>query len=186
MLSNGVREGAASPVTVSHQDEPLLPNDRVFHGDHDPRRKKYGRHGDINPGNILWYDDSDEAEHMLTGTLKIADFGQAEVNSYLSKTKRRDVANTLTYRPPECDAQPSIIRQPYDIWCLGCVYLEFVSWLLGGSSLVIAFSRKRMTPDVFQCNRDSDTFFQVDRNPDTLKPEFMIKPAVSQVSTSHN
>ncbi|KAL1795665.1 hypothetical protein ACET3X_005889 [Alternaria dauci] len=142
-------------------------------------QKKYGRHGDINPGNILWYDDSDADHDGLKGTLKLADFGQAELNTLLSRTQPRDVANTLTYRPPESDLQPKIVRQSYDIWCLGCVYLEFITWVLGGKSLLLTFSRERITPDAFQNNQPTDTFFQVVRDQETEQPEVMVKKAVT-------
>ena len=135
--------------------------------DEQTHKKKYGRHGDINPGNILWYDDSDADHEGLNGTLKLADFGQAELNTLLSRTQPRDVANTLTYRPPESDLQPKIVRQSYDIWCLGCAYLELISWQLGGEALLTKFTRRRMTPDVFQNNHLTGTFFQVVRNSET-------------------
>ena len=187
LLSNGVKERAASPLRVPDQySEDFHVIAQRFHNDGDTHLKRYGRHGDINPGNILWYGDDLNTKERLGGTLKIADFGQAEVNSLLSRTKRRSVANTLTYRPPECDLQPSVIRQSYDIWCLGCVYLEFVTWLLGGKKLYCRFNYLRMTPDVFQYNQDSDTFFQVERNSKTQNLEFMIKPAVTKVRTTRS
>ncbi|KAF1832271.1 hypothetical protein BDW02DRAFT_632158 [Decorospora gaudefroyi] len=143
--------------------------------------KTYGRHGDVNPGNILWYNDndsdSDADSGALKGTLKLADFGQAEINSLLSKTKQRSVANTLTYRPPECDLQPRVVRQSYDIWCLGCVYLEFITWVLGGKELLAKFCRMRLMRDVFQNNKPTDTFFQVVREQET--PKVMIKKSVT-------
>jgi serine/threonine protein kinase len=122
---------------------------------------------------------------VLSGTLKIADFGQAEFNSLKSRTARRDVANTLTYRPPECDRlvrnEQPIIRQRYDIWCLGCVFLEFVTWVLGGEELQEDFARERMTPDFFENQTLTDTFFQVRRNVDSDLHEVMVKPEVLQV-----
>jgi hypothetical protein len=149
-------------------------------------RKQYGRHGDINPGNILWYDDTDGKPCELTGTLKIADFGQAELNTLKSKTKERHVANTLTYRPPECDQGqdqiPPTIRQTYDMWCLGCVYLEFLTWFLGGSLLLTEFVQSRMTPDLYQNNMKTDAFFQAIRIPGEDSVEFMVKRAVLRVS----
>jgi serine/threonine protein kinase len=113
--------------------------------------------------------------------LKLADFGQAELNSLLSRTKPRSVANTLTYRPPECDLQDKTIRQSYDIWCLGCVLLEFVAWMLGGKDLMEKFSFKRLAPDVFQFNKKTDTFFQVVTNALTLATEVMVKKSVTDV-----
>lgn len=147
--------------------------------------KQYGRHGDINPGNILWYKDSDGEEGALQGTLKLADFGQAELNSLKSRTKPRSVANTLTYRPPECDQLPGqmapTIRQTYDMWCLGCVFLEFLTWMLGGDQLLNRFTSLRRTPDYFQIHDSTDTFFQVTRNTATGRLEVTVKDEVTQV-----
>ncbi|OAL02957.1 hypothetical protein IQ06DRAFT_375626 [Phaeosphaeriaceae sp. SRC1lsM3a] len=141
--------------------------------------KKYGRHGDITPGNILWFGDGSDDQEYLSGTLKLADFGQAELNSLLSKTQPKSVANTMTYRPPECDLQHKPIRQSYDIWCLGCVLLEFVAWMLGGKKLLHDFSRSRLSLDIFQHNKETDTFFQVTTNTWTRTPEVVVKKSVT-------
>lgn len=147
--------------------------------------KQYGRHGDINPGNILWYDDSNAAPGALRGTLKIADFGQAELNSLKSRTRPRSVANTLTYRPPECDRAldrtRNMIRQTYDMWCLGCVYLEFLTWFLGGDKLLQRFVKVRMTPDFFQNKQYTDTFFQVVMSSKKGEYEVVVKKEVIKV-----
>lgn len=144
--------------------------------------QKYGRHGDINPGNILWYNDPSHPKGTLSGTLKISDFGQAELNSRFSKSKPRSVANTLTYRPPECDLKPHVIRQSYDIWCLGCVYLEFVTWMLGGYPLVAEFARRRRSRDRFQFGQITDTFFEVEKHEEcTNQVKVRVKPVVAEV-----
>lgn len=148
--------------------------------EHDHRPKVYGRHGDIHPGNMLWFSPKPNDKKSLGGTLKIADFGQAELNCYMSKTKPRSVAHTVTYRPPENDVPNARISQVYDIWGLGCVYLEFVAWLLGGAKLVKKLSAQRLAPDLSR-NRDStDTFFQT-IDPTTLRRELKIKDKVVQV-----
>jgi hypothetical protein len=76
------------------------------------------------------------------------------------------VPNTITYRPPECDLLPMEIRQSFDIWCLGCVYLEFVTWLLGGAELVVKFGRFRWIPDYLRRYTTIDTFYEVEKDPD--------------------
>jgi serine/threonine protein kinase len=147
---------------------------------------RYGRHGDLNPQNILWFtEESEEPGEMaciLRGTLRIADFGTAEMNSLWSKSGIRDVANTMTYRPPECDSADRTIRQSFDIWCLGCVFLEFVTWTLGGAHLVRKFAMKRAQCDPYT-NVDSDTYFELVWNESTHKTEARIKPAVFEVCT---
>jgi serine/threonine protein kinase len=178
LLSNGVKERAASPIQVDPDSKVPTFFGPKFQGE--DNNKQYGRHGDINPANILWYNTGADNDASC-GTLKIADFGQAELSSLHSKTKRKHVANTMTYRPPECDLEPSIIRQSYDIWCLACVYLEFIASLLGGSELCKKFAISRLSPDIFLLNQPSDTYYQVVRNPKTQAPEFMVKEAVTMV-----
>lgn len=154
----------------------------AFNYDQEERESRvvYGRHGDITPSNILWFNGSDQDNGSLNGILKIADFGQAEINSMRSRSRQRDVAYTVTYRPPECDLQPPVIGQSFDIWCLGCVYLEFVAWALGGNRLYNEFARKRQAMDAF-IGQSTDTFYETTRSPNTLGLMVMIKPAVTQV-----
>lgn len=151
--------------------------------DKSAKQTKYGRHGDINPFNILWYDNDHSDKNALRGTLKITDFGQAELNTSMSKTNGQNVAMTMTYRPPECDLLPRVIRQSYDIWCLGCVFLEFVTWMLGGSQLLWDFIRMRFTPEaISQNNTCSDIFFQLVRREDSQQFQAVIKTEVTNVS----
>ncbi|KAJ4364678.1 hypothetical protein N0V83_009275 [Neocucurbitaria cava] len=183
-FSNGVRVRPSSPTWWRDQSQSTS-GDRTKHRDVPQNavlieEEKFGRHGDINPGNILWFHDSSTSGGTQKGTLKIADFGQAELNSAQSKTRPRDVANTMTYRPPECDIAPRIIRQSYDIWCLGCVYLEFVTWILGGKQLLERFNKRRSAPDRYLNNQKIDTFFEFVKNQDTAELEVGIKSSVTK------
>ncbi|KAM0420961.1 hypothetical protein ACHAPT_011204 [Fusarium lateritium] len=113
-----------------------------------PGRKLYGRHGDIKPQNILLFKDPQDPDGR--GILKICDFGQAELHSAHSRSNRpnTDVAISLFYRPPECDIKGGTISRAYDIWTIGCLYLEFVAWMLGGWNLVTRFALQRAGPDI--------------------------------------
>lgn len=185
MQSNGVLVRPLSPISIwssahtSHLKGLRFNDNKQTPEAHQTMR--YGRHGDINPGNILWYSDAVCEEQALSGTLKLADFGEAELNSRQSRTRMRSVANTLTYRPPECDIQPRAIRQSYDIWCLACVYLELITWVLGGQDLLETFTESRKAPDIFHDNDPTDTFFDFVRDPDTHVPEVRVKPAIAKV-----
>lgn len=163
----------------------------------DHMETKYGRHGDINPQNILWFrDDPEELGETLEvlgetlgtlrGTLKIADFGAAEMNSLRSRSGRRDVANTMTYRLPECDLANRTIRQSFDIWCLGCVFLEFVTWTLGGAGLFRSFARKRLSRDRAYGNKKTDTYFELVYDKSTGMMEANIKHSVLEVCLPHH
>ena len=104
-----------------------------IHGDGDvaglrPNDKNTGRHGDIKPENILWlkrHNDSDN--HLL-----ICDFGLSRFHSYLSQSVEKLPGYSPSYRPPECDLQRMKFSVKYDIWTLGCLLLDFLTWYLRG------------------------------------------------------
>jgi len=184
---NEIEEQTSVPRDTSYRSHGTVINRKRSPSDanriDDGLPKLYGRHGDIHPGNILWFDSNHIKNRLLSGTLKIADFGQAEMNSIISKTKHRSVAHTVTYRPPECDQPNAIIRQEYDMWCIGCVFLELVTWMLGGARLLIKFGKERISPDYFQNGIPTDTFFQV-IEPVTENLDVKVKDKVIQVSLS--
>ena len=142
-------------------------------------KKVWGRHGDIKPQNILWYRESRDSSSL--GTLKLADFGQAELNSQWSRSKHRgNIAYSLTYRAPEFDIPPNITHASYDIWSLGCVYLECVAWMIGGYNTVFEFAESRRSYDVVALE-DSDVFFNTIMS-ENEKEEAVLKPCIQQVS----
>jgi serine/threonine protein kinase len=113
----------------------------------DEKNKSYGRHGDINPGNILWYPAGDKGT-PLSGTLKIADFGRSEFRSMSSR--RPSIRKALCegtalhcldyadgqYTAPECEIPAGVLsdRRASDIWSLGCVFLDLLVWSLEGAN----------------------------------------------------
>lgn len=140
--------------------------------------QRWGRHGDLKPENILWFSNGNG------GTLKISDFGLAEystVHSRSYKPKSR-VAASMSYRPPECDLDGGLIGRSYDIWTLGCLYLEFITWLLGGWDYVRIFERKRMSWDsMWGEGMHTDTFFELVKCKNSTKFAARVKPAVKEV-----
>ncbi len=141
----------------------------------------YGRHGDIKPENVLWFVDPSGADGPL-GRLVLSDFGFGEFNSRASASNIPNdrVGRTPTYRPPECDVNGGTISRSFDIWCLGCLCLEFVAWLLGGHDLISRFERSRMSPYKYGIEFRTMVFFDfaLDRGREAL----IIKPAVTRVS----
>jgi serine/threonine protein kinase len=87
------------------------------------------------------------------------------------------VANTPTYRPPECEIEGSIVSRAFDIWSLGCVFLEFITWYLGGWSYLQTFVRHRKTKDIYAFN--SDPFFEIVKKEGRFGAR--VKPEVSEV-----
>jgi serine/threonine protein kinase len=116
-------------------------------------RTLYGRHGDIKPSNVLWFD----------GTLKLTDFGVAEFHGTLSRSglPKAGLRVSLDYRPPEVVVDGGSISRSYDIWSMGCLYLELIAWLLGGDSLVEKFKVKRTPKRWAKDDHRSAPFFEV-------------------------
>ncbi|KAK0701192.1 kinase-like domain-containing protein, partial [Apiosordaria backusii] len=148
------------------------------------------RHGDIKPQNILWFPDTNHKG----GILKLADFGTAEVKAE-EAASRQSYAWSQTYRPPEsCDyydyslPRQALVATSYDIWGLGCVFLEFIVWLFGGPDALVHFTTERYLED-----QSMDAHFQVGTaffvlRPDgiTGKPLAYVKKSVDQVCWTAN
>lgn len=116
-----------------------------------PPLRLFGRHGDIKPENILWFREN----RKDPGLLKLADFGVAnfstkdESKPEFNSSRHRLIASTPTYRSPENDFKDSPMGSSYDIWSLGCVYLEFIAWWFGHWKLVHGFAEERKADDKF-------------------------------------
>jgi serine/threonine protein kinase len=106
----------------------------------DKKEKVFGRHGDIKPENILWFQQSSESKDE-NGTLQLADFGLGRFHSRKSRSNVPwdEAIGSPTYEPPECKLHRPVSRA-YDIWSIGCLYLEFITWLLDGSAAITGLS----------------------------------------------
>ncbi|KAI1123388.1 kinase-like domain-containing protein [Nemania abortiva] len=107
-----------------------------------------GRHGDIKPANILRYAPRAGSQDTELGVLKISDFGLTRFHH--NHSHQREYTNgplaTRTYRAPEGDLKHTI-SDSWDLWSLGCLYLEFITWLLQGWDGVTTFSEERKRED---------------------------------------
>ncbi|RBA09666.1 hypothetical protein FPRO05_05602 [Fusarium proliferatum] len=125
----------------------------------------YGRHGDLKPENILWFDDYHGDLHHLA----ICDFGSTEFNSIYSKSlvdPEKVRGYSKTYQPPDSHVEDNV-NQRFDIWSLGCVFLEFISWLLlGHDETVEGFpaERTRGNPVSAAVVYKEDRFFYIDHS----------------------
>ncbi|KAI0530024.1 kinase-like domain-containing protein [Xylaria digitata] len=126
--------------------------------------KIYGVHGDLKPENILWFkgNDTDGANYSL-GTFKMADFGLTSFHGLGSRSKFKPPGYSLTYRAPEYDLM-SHVSQKYDMWSLGCVWIELVTWHLLGGDAVAAFRTERLEHTV--PGTKEDIFFSLPSHPD--------------------
>ncbi|KAM0332209.1 hypothetical protein ACHAQA_002484 [Verticillium albo-atrum] len=113
-------------------------------GEDTTEEDKFGRHTDVKPDNILWYRQYEEHCHHLV----LSDFGSAQFNSHDTRSNvlpgvagRKGTTNT--YQAPELIFGSEVTRR-YDIWSLGCVFLEFAVWFhQGGWPAVDEFAKQR-------------------------------------------
>jgi serine/threonine protein kinase len=94
--------------------------------------------------------------------LKIADFGITTFHSQLpgSSSDAQNKVGTLKYGSPEWFLRDKVL-QSNDIWSLGCVLLEFVTWYMLGLSGLEDFEERRLEPDSVIVGFVTDTFFSV-------------------------
>ncbi|GAP87363.1 putative serine threonine protein kinase [Rosellinia necatrix] len=112
----------------------------IHHPPHLPGQ--YGRHGDLKPDNILWYK---QCEDDPNGILVVSDMGFTVAHRTYSRSKDAayNTARTPSYYPPEIDNAGGTISSKYDVWTLGCVFLEMVTWFLGGKEELSQFVGNR-------------------------------------------
>ena len=152
-----------------------------------PKDETFGHHGDIKPENVLWFPDPGHAQ-TNQGTLKLSDFGLAEISIHQTRSMqaKSNYATSISYQAPESEIEGTgAIGRSYDIWTLGCLYLEFITWLIGGWDLVNHFSFLRIPKDEdFVLGQDGTKFYVLKPGSFTggkWNPTAEIKPAVSKV-----
>ncbi|RTE68881.1 hypothetical protein BHE90_016738 [Fusarium euwallaceae] len=124
-------EGLASGLRKVHRDDSWPPSHDHIGDAVQTDSRNLGRHGNISPENILWFAEPGASR----GRLVVAGFISMRFHSmdsleYAETTKAPFVR---TYCPPEVEAGPETgVYQKHDIWTLGCVYLEFITWYLIG------------------------------------------------------
>ncbi|KAK1828013.1 hypothetical protein QBC39DRAFT_162012 [Podospora conica] len=94
----------------------------------DSDEAEFGIHSDIKPENILWFKSESSSD---LGTMQLADFGITTFHHKDSRSNTISWANTKTYAPPE-DELTNTKSRAFDIWSLGCVFLEWLSFLVLG------------------------------------------------------
>ncbi|KAK5656069.1 hypothetical protein OQA88_5208 [Cercophora sp. LCS_1] len=165
----------------------------ALHWIHDPKtildpndKELYGRHGDIKPENILWYKHNEDGPHRLaSGELVLSDFGLSSLNhkNTRSNINNGDILHTTTYAPPESVLPRNVISRAIDIWALGCVYLEFITWIIGGPSKRGEFQTYRMS-QFLTTTVNNDVFWELQEFQDphsrTAQHVTVVKPKVER------
>ena len=105
------------------------------------KERRAGWHHDLKPENILCFED----RNLRRKVLQIADFGSSKIHIIRSRSNpTRTPRGTLTYEPPELEKGGDLSR-PYDVWSLGCVFLEVLVWAMMGFTSLEDFKGKRIS-----------------------------------------
>ncbi|KAK1991583.1 kinase domain-containing protein [Colletotrichum falcatum] len=129
------------------------------------------RHGDLKPGNILHFLSDGGGD----GTLKIADFGISRIHNETTFQRLGKATTTRSttpsYEAPEASFHKARSRK-YDIWSMGCIFLEFALWLADGWDAVKDFNDAR-TPEMAsrEENKPWARFYQVTETTAEVHPE---------------
>lgn len=99
-------------------------------------------HHDIKPENILCFRTCEDG--MAPYVLKLTDFEYSLALGPDEATRVEKTIGSKTYRPPEADFKGSKIGHSWDIWGLGCLYLEFITWVIMGWDGVERFGNERI------------------------------------------
>ena len=112
----------------------------------------YGYHFDLKPPNILVEESGDFA---------ITDFGHATFKQDDGDSKIGGKGGTPAYAPPETENQDSWVNRKYDIWPLGCIFLEILAHVIGGCDGLLALDQLRNTRNRNpKSNIEDDRWFQ--------------------------
>ena len=124
------------------------------------RERRAGWHHDIKPENILFsiYRHTNPPRKLF----QISDWGSGKINTIISGTvNTNSPTGTPTYEPPEFIIEGRTSR-PYDVWSLGCVFLELLVWALVNFDAVEKLKKDRVDRrDLSAASlREDDAFWQ--------------------------
>ena len=136
--------------------------------------RKTAWHHDLKPENLLLFSDNCTGRGMI----RISDWGSGKVSEYrhTSSYHTRSPNGTVTYEPPEAVSDWGVSR-PYDLWSLGCVYLELLIWATFGREEAKKFSSDReITRGSTQTGslRD-DAFWKLDGKESVLRSSVTVR-----------
>ena len=121
-------QGLAEALMTIHEcppDSDIAADDET---NHLALQRTYGRHGDIKPENILWFQphECNGNQSEFEGKFVISDFGLTEFHrDETGLVNPMHVARSPTYSAPEYDVSETI-SQSYDIWTMGCVLCKYL------------------------------------------------------------
>jgi len=91
---------------------------------------------------VLRYSEWDKEEHKL-GILQITDFGLSSFHHTVTVDAISIRNRSGDYRPPESELLATV-SPSLDTWTLGCLCLDFLTWLVKGPEGQKAFKKDRL------------------------------------------
>ncbi|RYP52679.1 hypothetical protein DL768_002235 [Monosporascus sp. mg162] len=160
--------GLAEGLRAIHTCELDDPSRRDKNFDTTDAKKKHGAHGDLKPENILWFKGrSEDISGFPTGWLKITDFGLTSFHESETLKMFEPKGISRTYCAPEFEVN-GVVSGKYDMWTLGCVLAEFVTWYILGLEGVSKFEESRVQATPVPHVKE-DNFFTMHNGSATLK-----------------
>jgi serine/threonine protein kinase len=132
-------------------------------------RRPIGIHGDISPRNLLFFRnpkiDFDPNDPTTWGSVKVGDFGSTLFFDAKGLKNVEEAPHADPhYRAPESDiADIRVASIDYsakaDVWSLGCVWLECITWLVLGQPAIASFTKERKQElDAWENRKDGNFF----------------------------
>ncbi|KAF1928584.1 kinase-like protein [Didymella exigua CBS 183.55] len=149
-------------------------------------KQKTGFIHDIKPENILMFIYNQGGKK--TYWFRLSDFSCAKVVDVLTSVSGKNKysyqtvskSGTPNYRAPEATGTGKTSR-PYDLWSLGCVFLELLVWYLDGYTALREFRDKRecrVTPG----GREDEGFYYKAKESDKFKLRDLVMEKIERVS----
>ncbi|RSL49704.1 hypothetical protein CEP54_012298 [Fusarium duplospermum] len=136
---------------------------------HDRSQSRSCRHGDLKPENILCFRHGDNERDTETPAVRmvITDVGLAR--DHIERTQFRESTNTRVstkrYAGPEMDVNPGgALSRRFDIWSMGCIFLELVLWILYGKEELVKCT-KTLNSTFYKIIRDTSGRTTAEVNP---------------------
>ncbi|KAL8937591.1 MAG: hypothetical protein Q9216_004349 [Gyalolechia sp. 2 TL-2023] len=131
-----------------------------------------GYHHDLKPENVLFFSTQDSTQldrHTGEGSFRVADLGSVKMNTLrIESVNARWSAGTATYAPPEQETE-GLTSRPYDIWSMGCIFLELLVWALFDYDAVRRFSHQRHSHCEASNSIPSDAFWIIEKGGHAVK-----------------
>lgn len=142
-----------------------------------PRRAGYIH--DIKPENILVF--AYQLDKKRKHWFMLSDFSCAKVNDVHATVSGKNriswktvsKSGTPVYRAPEAMGKDGKASRPYDLWSLGCVYLELLVWFLEGYESLRRFRDARECHVMPDGREDEGFYFKP-----TLAEDFRLRDVV--------